>query len=38
VVHRQTGRPHDLRTLRVNREHAMVEPLADAPDEVPAEA
>lgn len=28
VAHRQTGRPHDLRTLRVNVDHPMVRPLA----------
>jgi hypothetical protein len=29
VVHRQTGRPHDLRTLRMNLHHPLVESVAE---------
>jgi uncharacterized LabA/DUF88 family protein len=27
VAHRQTGKPHDLRTIRVNQEHPLVRPI-----------
>lgn len=29
VTHRQTGKPHELRTLRVNEEHPLVAPLVE---------
>jgi hypothetical protein len=40
VTHRQTGKPHELRTLRVNQQHALVLPFVsavevDEPETVP---
>jgi uncharacterized LabA/DUF88 family protein len=32
VTHRQTGKPHELRTLRVNEQHALVAPLVTSAD------
>jgi hypothetical protein len=29
VTHRQTGKPHELRTLRVNEQHPLVAPLVE---------
>lgn len=37
VVHRQTGRPHELRTLRLNLDHPLVQPL-DVPEPEPEPA
>lgn len=33
VTHRQTGKPHELRTLRVNEQHALVAPLVNSADD-----
>jgi hypothetical protein len=38
VTHRQTGKPHELRTLRVNEDHPLVKELTSDFGETAPEA